>query len=184
MLIHALSGGGSCSMYHLYHHFSPRSNDSDRQDANARYNTTLPKHVTLFDSIPGTWSYRFNVNVLTASVKPGWSRLLLLPLAHSIAVTCWVLIRIFGVPDNQVTWSNAHNNPAQNHEVRRTCLYGPDDKLCPADSVERHAATAVMNGFDVKLISFERSGHVAHMRSEPDLYWKSVRETWQDPSRL
>ncbi|KAI0101051.1 hypothetical protein GGR51DRAFT_531049 [Nemania sp. FL0031] len=183
VLIHALSGGGSCSLYHLYNHFSTYSRNLNRQGVETRDYTTLPKHVTLFDSIPGIWSYQFNVNVLTASAKPGW-RLFLLPFAHSIAIVCWVLIRIFGVPDNQVTWSNTHNDPAQNDEVRRTYLYSPDDKLCPADSVERHAATAVMNGFDAKLVSFEKSGHVAHMRSDSGRYWTSVRETWQGTSSL
>ncbi|KAI0490143.1 hypothetical protein F4859DRAFT_523953 [Xylaria cf. heliscus] len=184
VLIHALSGGGSCSLYHLYNHLSPRQRGSEAEGEtkNALNFITLPEHITLFDSIPGIWSYQFNVNVLTASSKPGWSRLLALPVAHLIALTCWILIRIFGVPDNQVTWSMAHNNPMRNREVRRTYIYSNDDKICPSTSVETHAAKAISKGFDVKLELFKESGHVAHMRSDPDRYWRIVEEAWRGAS--
>ncbi|GAP85768.1 putative indole-diterpene biosynthesis protein [Rosellinia necatrix] len=186
LLIHALSGGGSCSLYHLYNHFSSHqgSRDAGGQAEGVSEPTSLPNHVTLFDSIPGIWSYQFNVNVLTASSKPGWGRLLVLPVAHLVALTCWVLIRVFGVPDNQATWSTAHNDPARNREVRRTYLYSHDDKICPSTSVEKHAAEAISKGFDVKLELFNGSGHVAHMRSDSNRYWRIVGETWQGASRL
>ncbi|KAI1499519.1 hypothetical protein F5X99DRAFT_411020 [Biscogniauxia marginata] len=81
LLIHALSGGGSCS---LYNHFSREETSRNTDDKNLG----LPMHVAVFDSTPGVWSYQFNIDVLTASIKPGWRRLLALPVAHLVAVTC------------------------------------------------------------------------------------------------
>ncbi|KAI1211574.1 uncharacterized protein F4807DRAFT_473019 [Annulohypoxylon truncatum] len=138
----------------------------------------IPIHATIFDSTPGVWSYQFNKDVLTASFKPGWRRLLALLVAHLVAMTCWVLIRIFGVPDNQRTWSVAHNDRRKNREKCRTYIYSDADRICPSSAVEAHAAEAMMKGFDVRLERFQGSGHVADMRTDTDRYWMVIRKTW------
>ncbi|KAI0014603.1 hypothetical protein F4780DRAFT_767543 [Xylariomycetidae sp. FL0641] len=173
LLVHALSGGGSCSLYQLYHHFSLP------QPGGIRSSSRLPRHVTIFDSSPGLWSYRFNVDLLTASLKPGWHRLLLaLPLAHLVAAVFWVLIRVCGLPDNQETYAAAHRDARRNDERARAYIYSGSDTLCPADCVEADAAEAKRMGFDVRLERFEGSGHVAHVRADAERYWRVVKETW------
>ena len=135
-------------------------------------------HATIFDSAPGVGSYQFHRDVITAPIKPGWRRLLALPVVRLVAVTCWFLIRIMGVPDPQKTWSTTHNDKRLNHEVRRVYIFSEADKLCPSSAVEAHAADAKTQGFDVQLERFEGSeGHIAHMRTDADRYWRIVQET-------
>ena len=183
LLIHSLSGGGSCTLYHLYSNFSQRLGHQ-ADEAGARGSNqgrpSLPRHITIFDSSPGVWSYQFNVDLLTAALKPGWQRMIALPVAHLVAMTFWVLIRVFGLPDNQKTYAMAHNDPRKNDEFSRTYIYSNTDKICPAEVVECDAANARKKGFNVRLERFEGSGHVAHVRADADRYWRIVKETWDD----
>ncbi|EDN10102.1 DUF829 domain-containing protein [Histoplasma capsulatum] len=179
LLIHSLSGGGSCSLYHLYNNFLQRHGTNNIQPV-----SSVPRHVTIFDSSPGAWSYQFNVDLLTAAIKPGWQRILALPLAHMIAMTFWVLIRGFGLPDNQKTYATAHNDPEKNDEASRTYIYGSADKICPARFVELDSVEARKKGFSVQLEHFEGTGHVAHVRADPDRYWRIVKQAWDDATRV
>ncbi|KAI0379258.1 hypothetical protein F5Y04DRAFT_131608 [Hypomontagnella monticulosa] len=165
LFIHAFSGGGSCTLYHLYNHFSRRG-------------LVLPRHITVFDSTPGVWSYGFNVNVLTAPLKAAWMRLLAMPVIHLIAAVYWIRICLLRLPDNQRTWATAHNDDSKVKETRRTYIYGDIDKICLRGAIEAHAADAKAKGFDVQLECFKNSGHVAHMMSDADRYWGIVKRTW------
>lgn len=181
LLIHSLSGGGSCSLYHLNNHFSQqpaRQLDNEGYGGSNQQRSSMPRHVTIFDSSPGVWSYQFNVELLTAAFKPGWKRMIALPVAHLVAMTFWVLIRVFGLPDNQKTYATAHNDPRKNDEFSRTYIYSNTDKICPAKVVECDAAEAREKGFNVRLERFEGSGHVAHIRVDADRYWRIVKEAW------
>lgn len=184
LLIHTLSAG-SCSLCHLYNHFSrlDRIESDTSRNVNGK-ELSLPLHASIFDSSPGVWSYKFNVDVMTSPVKVGWMRLLALPVAHLFAMTCWVLIRIVGVPDPQSFWSKAHNDKGSNKEVRRVYIYSKEDTLVQSSSVEAHAADAKEKGFDVQLEHFGGSGHIAHTRVDGDRYWRIVRDTWEDVSKL
>lgn len=165
LLIHAFSGGGSCTLYHLYNHFSRRG-------------LLLPQHITVFDSTPGVWSYGFNVNVLSAPLKASWMRLFALPVIHLIAAIYWIKICLLRLPDNQKTWSTAHNNRNLVKETRRTYIYGDIDKICSLGAIEAHAADAKAKGFNVQLECFKNSGHVAHVMTDADRYWGIVKRTW------
>lgn len=182
LLVHSLSGGGSCSLYHLYDHFPWRSrHQPDEQGHITDDNqplSSLPQHITIFDSSPGAWSYQFNVDLLTAGIKLGWQRMMVLPVAHLVAMIFWILIRCCGLPDNQKTYATAHNDPRKNHEVSRTYIYGSADKICPARFVELDAVEAKNKGFKVQLERFEGSGHVEHIRTDPDRYWRIVKKAW------
>ncbi|KAI0007838.1 hypothetical protein F4779DRAFT_628893 [Xylariaceae sp. FL0662B] len=161
LLIHSLSGGGPCSLYHLYNHFAQRREAQQNEQG----------HITIFDSSPGAWSYQFN------------RRAMMLPAAHLVATIFWVLIRIFGLPDNQKTYAAAHNDPRKDDELSRTYIYGSADKICPPRAVESDVAEATKKGFDVRLERFDGSGHVAHIRVDPDRYWRIVKEAWDIASR-
>ncbi|KAI1378021.1 hypothetical protein F4677DRAFT_414233 [Hypoxylon crocopeplum] len=165
LLIHAFSGGGSCMLYHLYNHFSRRG-------------LFLPQHVTIFDSTPGVWSYGFNVNVLTPPLKATWMRLFALPVIHLIATIYWIQIRLLHLPDNQRTWSTAHNDRSMVKETRRVYIYGDIDNICSPSAIEAHAADAKSKGFNVQIECFKSSGHVAHMIADPDRYWEIVKGIW------
>lgn len=108
LIIHSLSAG-SCSLHSLYNHFLQLDHDGNETSVNTnRKELCLPSHVTIFDSSPSVWSYKFNMDIMTASAKSGWMKLLILPIAHLMASTCWFLIHVVGVPDPNSIWSAAH----------------------------------------------------------------------------
>ncbi|KAJ2899779.1 hypothetical protein MKZ38_002792 [Zalerion maritima] len=88
--------------------------------------------------------------------------------------------KVFSGRDTLSDRANAHNTPARMEaEVGgRTYIYGPGDAMIDWTEVERHAAAAASAGFDVKTERFEESGHVNHMRKDPDRYWGLVGQRW------
>lgn len=62
--------------------------------------------------------------------------------------------------------------------ARRLYLYGKDDDLIFWKDIEQHAAAARNVGYSVDCVTFEGSGHVAHMRLSPARYWSAIRESW------
>ncbi|KAM7189470.1 Eukaryotic protein of unknown function (DUF829) domain containing protein [Rhypophila sp. PSN 637] len=164
LLIHAFSGAGSSSLYHLYDLFSP----------------VLPRHVTVFDSTPGVWTWSFASNLFTAGLRPGLVKsLIATPLVYLVALISWLLIKVLGiVPDGQRTWATAHNDPKKNQEACRAYIYSDVDKMVSPGTIQAHADDAAGKGFVVvRRELFEGSGHVAHARTDPDRYWRVVTET-------
>ncbi|KAM7211168.1 putative indole-diterpene biosynthesis protein [Rhypophila decipiens] len=165
LLIHALSGGGSSLLYHLYDLYDPG----------------LPRHVTIFDSTPGVWTWSFASNLFTAGLRPGLAKTLIAtPLGHLVAVVSWLLIKVLGVvPDGQRAWSAAHNNAAKNREACRAYIYSDEDKMVSPGTIGDHADDAVGKGFVVvRRELFAGSSHVAHARADPERYWRVVMQTY------
>lgn len=59
-------------------------------------------------------------------------------------------------------------------ECRRCYVYSKTDDLIPWKDVEGHADDAEERGWIVEKERFEGSEHVAHMRLDPQRYWKIV----------
>ncbi|KAK4212069.1 hypothetical protein QBC37DRAFT_466613 [Rhypophila decipiens] len=147
LLIHAFSGGGSSSLHHLYDLYDP----------------ILPRHVTIFDSTPGVWTWSFASNLFTAGLRPGLIKsLIATPLGHLVALVSCLLIKVLGVvPDGQ-----------------RVCDV---EKMVSHGIIQAHADDAAGKGFVVVCREiFAGSSHVAHARADPDHYWRVVTETYRD----
>ncbi|KAK3380665.1 hypothetical protein B0T24DRAFT_198962 [Lasiosphaeria ovina] len=180
LLIHAFSGGGSCMLYHMYQAYAATAPPSSP--------AVLPRHVTVFDSTPGEWSWAFNVNVFAAGMRSRALRLAALPFLHTMAAVLWMCIRVFGMVDTQRTWRDAHNDSFDTkkdgrrgvvRETRRAYIYSDVDKICARAAVEAHADDAAARGFCVwRRELFHGSGHVAHAKADPDRYWRIVQEMW------
>lgn len=67
-------------------------------------------------------------------------------------------------------------------ERSRTYIYSPEDEMVEYRHVERHAEEAREKraGVKVRTERFEGSRHVAHMRLDPERYWRVVGDTWRD----
>ncbi|ERT03431.1 uncharacterized protein SPSK_09526 [Sporothrix schenckii 1099-18] len=64
-------------------------------------------------------------------------------------------------------------------EVRRSYLYSDEDKIILSKDVEEHANEATGLGFTVdQMAKFPNSGHVSHARSDPERYWRIIKDTW------
>lgn len=57
-------------------------------------------------------------------------------------------------------------------------IYSRADKSVPYRHIQAVTETAESKGQDVTRVIFESSGHVSHMRSDPDRYWGAVRAVW------
>jgi len=84
-------------------------------------------------------------------------------------------------------------------QTLRTYIYSKQDAMIDWRHVEKHAADAATGGdnnsnnkksdgssrvkIPCRLEMFHGSGHVAHMRHDPERYWRVVTETWEQGRR-
>ncbi|KUJ15088.1 uncharacterized protein LY89DRAFT_588758 [Mollisia scopiformis] len=181
MLIHVFSNGGSCVLYHLYDRYAKASRE---RSSTSEHERLLPSHVTIFDSVPGRWSYKGSTQAVLAAVPAGWARKLAIPPVHILG-SCWVVKYILlRVPEETHVWGGAHNDPARVRETCRAYVYSETDQFVQYRAVEKHADDAETKGFVVvRRDKFPNSAHVAHARSNPDRYWSLVKETWEAGQR-
>ncbi|KAG9038511.1 hypothetical protein FS842_003264 [Serendipita sp. 407] len=57
-------------------------------------------------------------------------------------------------------------------------VYSKADRSVPYRHVQKHTEVAEGKGQDITRLVFDTSGHVEHMRHNPDAYWNAVRELW------
>lgn len=107
-------------------------------------------------------------------------RLATTPLAYLLTSGMWLWVRVVGGSDWVAIWGQAANDPARVRETCRSYAYSAADVLVESHVVETHAENARSQGFVVLYeTDFGDSGHVAHARADPVLYWKIVKETWE-----
>ncbi|KAL1410531.1 hypothetical protein Q8F55_004544 [Vanrija albida] len=170
LLIHVWSNGGSTALAHI-------------RAVLKKAGVQLPRYSFVMDSTPGQFHYRSTFTAFALSFPP-WLRRLLSPFLH--AMVCWFWLRqnvsrIFGGAGGPLRTSAAsHNTPAARAaEVRRAYIYSNGDKLIHAADVEEHAREAEALGFTVRRENFGNSAHVAHMKADPERYWRVARETFE-----
>jgi hypothetical protein len=64
----------------------------------------------------------------------------------------------------------------------RCYLYSCNDTLIAWQDVHEHAEDSAQTGVPVTEVLFKDSGHVGHMRQEPNRYWSAVMATWDSAS--
>lgn len=175
LLIHLFSNGGSCVLYHLYDLYHKTSKfpagSPDR---------TLPPHVTIFDSVPGRWSYAGSTNAVLLAIPPGMMRKSAFPFVHLLGAFWVVKYRVIKVPEETHVWGLAHNDRTRAWESCRAYVYSEADEFVDHRAVEEHANHAESNGYVIlRRDKFSDSKHVAHAKSDPDRYWLLVKETWE-----
>ncbi|RSM11725.1 hypothetical protein CEP52_002884 [Fusarium oligoseptatum] len=142
----------------------------------------LPLHATVLDSTPGRYEYWVIVAAVMFGVPRGrWlQRLFSLPLAHLLSSVMWIWVRVLGGRDWVPIWGDGANDPTRSVETCRSYVYSRTDPLIPYFDVEAHVKDAQDKGYSVlHQVDFGDSDHVAHARTDPERYWKIVRETWE-----
>ncbi|KAM3536354.1 hypothetical protein MY4038_000512 [Beauveria bassiana] len=165
VLIHAFSNGGISSTLFLY--------NALKRSLGGKF--TLPQHVFIFDSCPGTFRWRNTARAIM-KILPRWCS----PAVHAVLFSIWLFYRIMPVlqPRQNVNSRTIRNPRFQEYEVRRTYLYGTSDQMIPPTDVEHEAGSAAEAGFNVRLERFEDATHVAIPMSHPERYWRVVKESW------
>ncbi|TXT11201.1 hypothetical protein VHUM_01952 [Vanrija humicola] len=170
LLIHVWSNGGGSVLAHL-------------RAVLKKAQVTLPRYSFVLDSTPGQFHYRSTYTAFALSFPP-WLRRILSPFLHAMVAWFWLrqnISRVFGGPGGPLrTAAASHNTPlARASEVRRAYIYSDGDKLIHAADVEEHARDAEARGFNVRKENFGQSAHVAHMKADPERYWRVARETFE-----
>lgn len=180
LLVHMCSNGGSFSVAELGRAYREQA-EKERKGAWGGDATVLPAHVKIFDSSPGRFGFKRGVAAMTAGVKAWWQRAIAVPFFWLVYICFWLPGFLLRRPDMfDITWA-AHNDRQGNNprESRRTYIYSKSDALVDFRHVEGHSKEAEEKGFQVRRELFEGSAHVAHMRADPERYWRIVQETWE-----
>jgi hypothetical protein len=150
------------------------------------YNRPMPHALTVYDSTPGTsdltwdnlkrWSHAMAIGPAT---KLPW------PFIVTQLLCAWFfcMIHLFDYlagRESAPKFSHRIFNDEQweSKKSTRLFLYGKDDSLIPWQHVEGHMAASREAGYPVEGELFE-SGHVGHMRKDPERYWGTIRESWE-----
>lgn len=173
VLIHAFSNGGVSTTLFLY--------NALKRSLGGTF--TLPQHVFIFDSCPGTFRWRNTARAIM-KILPRWSS----PAVHAVLFSIWLFYRVVPVlqPRQNVNSRTIRNPRFQEFEARRTYLYGTEDHMIPPTDVEHEAGLAAEAGFNVRLERFEGATHVAIPMSHHEQYWRVVNESWlgDEPASL
>ena len=176
MVIHLFSNGGSCMIYYLYEMYAK----SGKASQNKEDLHLLPPHVTIFDSVPGRWTWSGSTRAILVSLPSGWIRMLAFPLVHLLGLWWVIKYLLLKLPEETHVWGLAHNDRERARESCRAYIYSEADEFVHYRAVEEHADHAEDNGYVVAWRQkFTDSQHVAHARSHPDLYWSVVRDLWE-----
>lgn len=103
MLVHLFSNGGSCMLHYLYDEYA---RVPERSGASARHKSdqsVLPPHVTIFDSVPGRWTYHGSTGAVLESVPSGWARHLAFPFVHLLGAFWWIKYRALEVSHSLIS---------------------------------------------------------------------------------
>ncbi|CAH0045188.1 unnamed protein product [Clonostachys solani] len=177
MLVHLFSNTGLSTIYNLCDTYSGTT-ESEKTNPRDR----LPLHATVFDSSPGIYEYWSVANAVMFGVPHGkWlARIMAAPFAHLLSTTLWVGVYVFGGTDWAGIWGQAANNATRSVETCRSYVFSAADPLVRKKDVQNHAKDALVKGFHVLYQEdFGNSKHVSHARSNPDRYWRVVKETWE-----
>jgi hypothetical protein len=174
VLVHAMSNTGGmnyASTLHAYSGLNPGK--------------TLSHNLSIFDSTPGSPSLRSNLGPWSRAMAIGAASWfpgpLIIPqfIAALFLLVSHGILWLRGIPSPAVFSCKIINDPEyESVKSPRLHLYGTGDDIIPGSAVEEHAASAKQLGYQVDLVRFDGSPHVGHMRTDPDKYWRSVKEAW------
>ncbi|KAH7915584.1 hypothetical protein BJ138DRAFT_1169779 [Hygrophoropsis aurantiaca] len=74
---------------------------------------------------------------------------------------------------------NPHVLPWMDSKTPRLYIYSRGDAVIPWTQVEEHVNASKENGLNVHSELFQDSQHVAHMRANPERYWRAVIDVWE-----
>ncbi|KAH8735282.1 hypothetical protein BGZ61DRAFT_473887 [Ilyonectria robusta] len=165
ILVHIFSNGGVASARTLW----------DLWTSGIGGDEQIPRYAVVMDSCPGFWTYKRNYHVIMSSL-PSWAW----PLAHAVMVISWLeWISQGRHGPHEINAEALNESGFTSREVRRTYVYGTEDKAVGWDHVEAHAEEARERGVVVRMEKFPGGQHVSHARVDADRYWGVVNETWE-----
>ena len=152
-----------------------------------RENSTIS--ALILDSCPGQGRKDSAKKAFGANIKLPILKAILGILADVLYWYCTLRGTVLaGVPLRFTRMRNFLNSesalPWLTRSTPRLYAYSNTDPMVPWQEVEAHAAEAEALGFNVQLLKFANSPHVAHARGHPETYWGAVAGLWKKASTL
>jgi hypothetical protein len=162
--LHLFSNGGAFTLRHIAISYE------------AQTGKPLPTKALLMDSAPG----RTSLSSSHKAFSYGFPKFIIFRILTSLLARLGIVLAILyckitrrKLPAEEA--ARVLNDPKLiAWSAKRCYLYSEEDDLVQWQDVERHAVVAKEKGYDVSCEKFERSPHVAHMRTDPQRYWNIV----------
>ncbi|KAK2462962.1 hypothetical protein APHAL10511_005014 [Amanita phalloides] len=171
ILIHTFSNGGCTQLIALGKQLSHRQLSITRVSA------------FIFDSCPSKDSLSMAIRAMSSIIRFAPLRLLMrlyLSVFYAYAV---VRKRLFGIPltleKSRMQLNRPNVLPWLKKRSPRLYIYSTADNLVPWQDVKSHAEDAEKWCAEVRQVRFEKSDHVAHMRHNPERYWRAIQDAWK-----
>ncbi|KAF8621989.1 hypothetical protein AX15_007343 [Amanita polypyramis BW_CC] len=170
ILVHTFSNGG-CVQFttlskQLYQHYSTNASAS----------------ALILDSCPGTGSLSVTIRAFHSTVPFAPLRIMLTLYLYVFYSYIGIRSRLTEIPTFWETLrtqlNQSHILPWMQESSPRLYIYSNKDDMISWQDVESHAKDAEKWCKDVRKEKFEDSMHVAHMRQDPERYWKAVQDVW------
>ncbi|KAJ4126959.1 hypothetical protein NW768_008580 [Fusarium equiseti] len=150
------------------------------------YNAPMPHVLAVYDSTPGqskvTWS---NLKRWSNAMAMGPASKLPWPffITQTLCIGFFIFIHLFDfVVGRESSPKFCHrlffDDKWMSKDSTRLFMYGKQDILIPAEHIEEHIAEGLRCGYKTESQIFE-SGHVDHMRRDPERYWRTIDEAWK-----
>lgn len=148
--------------------------------------TSLPLSTIIYDSAPTRGDFRS----LFSALSQGFPRNPLLRFLPSVLLS--LLITLFFILPRALGFTNTADRVCNDllgkstegqrfipDEATRTFVYSDTDRMTPMAEVLVEAKLAEGRGMKVRREMWVGSGHVGHMRADPERYWRVVGESWR-----
>ncbi|KAL2868708.1 TMEM53 family protein [Aspergillus lucknowensis] len=180
VFFHMFSNGGVFAVTHLLEAYQRATGHPLRVSS------------TVIDSAPGTATLSGAIKAFSYVLPKQWflrlfSKMLLYVYLASIFVLGKAVGKLLGIRDaisvaRQVINDGRIMRGSNKASPPRRCyIYSDADELVNWEDVESHAFDAESKGFIVRREKFRGSEHVAHMKADPERYWKTVKLYLKDP---
>jgi Eukaryotic protein of unknown function (DUF829) len=135
------------------------------------------------DSAPGIPTLRIMIAAFTVDVQNPIVRFF---LSIALAIVYFVFKMRNWLVGRPSIWQILRQWLADENVVgkraKRVYLYSDKDELVQRHSVEAHIKELRGKGYTVACRNFGNTGHVGHMRANPELYWSEIFGAWKESS--
>lgn len=175
VFLHMFSNGGVCTTTHLLSAYKKSTGKP------------LPISSMIIDSAPGRATITAAARAFSFALPKMWIlRLFSKAVLYTLLICFGLLRRLTRMPDAVSRARKAINDmgllhaPGPKGILTRCYIYSDADRLIDCQDVETHADAAEASGWIVRREKFQGTQHVAHMRADPERYWKTVAGYLQD----
>lgn len=134
----------------------------------------------VFDSAPGGGTFlsanrSFTVSIRNPAAK--WIAMAIVSVTF-LAMLAYRIVARRPHPFKRMleTLNDPNFLPWTSKKTARLYIYSSGDKIVESHIIEKHIAQARRVGFPVKVRHFGKSAHVAHMKANPEMYWKAIHD--------